>query len=232
MAKKLTKRKAVSFLRSYYDVLNEIPKNDDKLSFLLSVLDKLFIDKDPVNLNFIVNLSYESQRHSIEKSVKGYKDKTKQDLIGNPLKSTLNNPTQDPYQGGTEGCCQDPTQQEKEKEKEKEVYNTLSKDKIDFKVLLKYINTKTRRGFRTINDKVKKSFNARIKEGYTKEDIKQAIDNSIKAQYHKENNYQYLTPEFFSRSSTLDKYCNVSKIENKKTTDLSKWQKNPYNEDN
>ena len=82
MAKKLTKRKAVSFLRSYYDVLNEIPKKEDKLTFLLSVLDKLFTDKDPENLNFIVNLSYESQRHSIEKSVKGYKDKTKQDLMG------------------------------------------------------------------------------------------------------------------------------------------------------
>ena len=35
MAKKLTKRKAVNFLRSYYDVLNEIPKKEDKLDFFI-----------------------------------------------------------------------------------------------------------------------------------------------------------------------------------------------------
>ena len=226
MAKKLTKRKAVNFLRSYYDVLNEIPKKEDKLTFLLCVLDKLFIDKDPKDLNFIVNLSYESQRHSIEKSVKGFKDKTKTDLLGNPLKSRTNPPIQDPCQGG----YQDPSQQEKEKEKEKEkeVLNTPTKveiDKIDFKILLNFINEKTKRKYRVINKSVKNKYNARLKDGYTKEDIKNSIINAIKAKHHIENGFQYLTPEFFSRSSTLDKYS--SKKQEKKKT---KFIGNIYNE--
>ena len=86
---KPTKRKAFNFLRSYYDVLNELKEPDDKLNFLISIIDKQFIDEDPKELNFIVNLCYESQRHAIESSVKGWKRASKTDLIGNPMTDPL-----------------------------------------------------------------------------------------------------------------------------------------------
>ena len=56
MAKKPTKRKAFNFLRSYYDVLNELGNDKDKLNFLLAILNKQFTDEDPNGLNFIVNI--------------------------------------------------------------------------------------------------------------------------------------------------------------------------------
>lgn len=70
---KLTKRKAFNFLRSYFDVLNEIEKDEDKLAFLMAIINKQFLDEEPEGLNFIVNLCYQSQRHQIETSVKGWK---------------------------------------------------------------------------------------------------------------------------------------------------------------
>ena len=70
---KLTKRKAFNFLRSYFDVLNELEKDSDKLDFLMAIINKQFLDEDPKDLNFIVNLCYCSQRHQIESSVKGWK---------------------------------------------------------------------------------------------------------------------------------------------------------------
>lgn len=82
---KPTKRKAFNFLRSYFDVLNHLENDADKLSFLLSIINKQFLDEDPKDLNFIVKLCYDSQRHSIEKSVKGWKIASSTDLIGNPL---------------------------------------------------------------------------------------------------------------------------------------------------
>lgn len=112
--KKPTKRKSFNFLRSYFDVLNQLEKDEDKLSFLTSIINKQFLDQDPKDLNFIVNICYEGQRHSIEKSVKGYKDKMKTDILGNP--------TQGGTQGGRQGGRQDPSVQEKEKEKEKVIY--------------------------------------------------------------------------------------------------------------
>lgn len=101
---------------------------------------------------------------------------------------------------------QNPPLEKKEKRKEKE-----TNINIDFPSLLSFINTKTERQFKTINEKVRKSFRARIKEGYTKADIINAIVDASNSEYHMGNGRQYLTPEFFSRSDTLDKY---SKIKN------------------
>ena len=38
---KLTKRKAFNFLRSYFDVLNELKEDSDKLDFLMSIMETL-----------------------------------------------------------------------------------------------------------------------------------------------------------------------------------------------
>lgn len=130
---KPTKRKAFNFLRSYFDVLNELEKDDDKLNFLLSIINKQFLDEDPKDLNFIVNLCYESQRHAIESSVKGWKRVNKEVPPSNPTTDPTTNPTTNP--------TTDPKQVEvKEKVKEKEeIYKTfahLSISVLDFDKLV------------------------------------------------------------------------------------------------
>lgn len=134
MNSKPTKRKAFSFLRSYFDVLNKIENRDDKLDFLLSIINKQFLDEDPTNLSMIVDLSYESQRHQIEKSIKGWETKT-----GNDLAQPSIDPTEDPYEDPNshpsldsmegpskssesryQGPREDPYGQEEEKEEEEE----------------------------------------------------------------------------------------------------------------
>jgi hypothetical protein len=121
---KPTKRKAFSFLRSYFDVLNELPE-DQKLDFLLAIINKQFLDEDP-KLNGISKIGFEGVRHAVEQSVKGYKDKMKTDLLGNPL------------QGGSQGGYKGPLVQEKEEEKEKvqvkeKVQKSIEERKAEFK---------------------------------------------------------------------------------------------------
>lgn len=84
-------------------------------------------------------------------------------------------------------------------------------NKIDYQALLDVLNKSFSRGFKIINKKVQRSYDARLKEGYSKDNIMEAINNCVKNKYHQETNYQYCTPEFFSRSETLDKYANVTK---------------------
>jgi hypothetical protein len=93
---KLTKRKGFNFLRSYFDVLNELKNDADKLNFLLAIINKQFLDENPKDLDFIVNLCYESQRHQIESSVKGWKRVSRTDLIGNPISNPPSNPLSNP----------------------------------------------------------------------------------------------------------------------------------------
>lgn len=51
------------------------------------------------------------------------------------------------------------------------------------------------------------SFGSRISEGYSIEDFIKAVENATKDQYHISKNFQYLTPEFFTRQDKLDKFC-------------------------
>ena len=119
---KLTKRKQFAFYRSYYDVFNELPK-EDKLKFIEALFDKQFLDIDPINLTGMVKFAYISQMDSIERQVKGYQDKTK--VILNPKKGVKNTPSQ--------GVKLPPRQQEKEEEKEEEKDNTTTKEaEVDF----------------------------------------------------------------------------------------------------
>lgn len=176
-------RKAFNFYRSYYDVAKQLTAKDRE-KFLMALLEKQFEGKEP-DLDGMAKFAYLSQQHSIDSQVAGYEAKTNTTL------------------GGTEGGTEGGSVQEKEKGQVQYV--------IDFSSLLSFINNSTGRNFKVINKSVKSKFIARLKDGYTKQDIFTAITESVKTEYHKENNFQYLTPEFFSRASTLDKYSSTTK---------------------
>jgi uncharacterized phage protein (TIGR02220 family) len=88
----------------------------------------------------------------------------------------------------------------KEKEiKEKEIINNY-----DF--ILRF-NELTGKKLRVFDKKSKSQFEARLKEGFTTDDIETAIKNCLKDKFHIENR-QYLTPEFITRADKLQKYLN------------------------
>ncbi len=91
---------------------------------------------------------------------------------------------------------------------------TISDNVIDFDGLLKLFNGITGRSLRTINTKARKQFTSLLKEGYSKDDIKNAIKNCFNDPYHKKNP-KYLTPEFISRPDKFEKYFEgvVNKVE-------------------
>ena len=146
---KQTKRKAFNFLRSYFDVLNELPDDSDKLSFLMSVINKQFLNEDPKDLGFIAKLCYESQRHSIESSVKGWIRAAKTDLVGSPM---TNPPTLPP------------TNPKEEEEKEEE--EVQEKEQVEYTKIKEIFNSVCigLPKVKTVTDKRKKNINARIKE--------------------------------------------------------------------
>ena len=199
---KKTKRKGFNFFRSYYDVYNEL-ENNDKLLFIEALLDRQFLGKKPEDMKGMSKFAYISQLNSIDSQVKGYEDKLK-----SLNKDVLNF---DPWGGGAQGVNEKdltPTLQEKEKGEVKEevqdVDTSAKKPKIDFDKLLSFINEQTGKKFQVINQKTKDRYLAVLKEGYTQDNIRNAIVNACLDDYHKETNLKYLKPEYFSRSNTLD----------------------------
>ena len=112
-------RKAFNFFRSYYDVAMEL-NDKDRLAFYYALLNKQFNNCEPT-LNGMAKFAYLSQKHSIDTQIKGYFDKTKNQLF---------NPSHDPCQGGNIGGTVDPSVQEKEEEKEEEKNNIFSFDEF------------------------------------------------------------------------------------------------------
>jgi len=184
-------RKTFNFYRSYWDVANEL-NDKDRLAFYDALMKRQFTGVE-TDLDGMVKFAYLSQKHSIDRQIEGYENKTKE-------------PLQDPTEGGTQGGIEAPTVQLKEKEKEKE--------EVNYQALLEFVNKTFSRNFKVVNNTVKNKYKLLLKQGYTKEQISSAIKNCKLNKYHIENNYQYCTLEFFSRPETIDKYSDVSEINN------------------
>jgi hypothetical protein len=95
-------RKGFNFYRSYYDVANELNK-EDRLKFLWALIQKQF-DGTDTELSGMAKFAYLSQKFNIDTQVAGYENKTKTKIT--------------PMQGGAVGGAVGGSVQEKEKEKE------------------------------------------------------------------------------------------------------------------
>jgi uncharacterized phage protein (TIGR02220 family) len=98
---------------------------------------------------------------------------------------------------------------------DKSILEIQPKVVINWDSLLTQFNNLTKREFKLINDATKKQILTRLKEGYTKEDLWNAIQNCYNDDFHKENNHKYLTLEFISRAKMMEKYS-VDVVKSKK----------------
>lgn len=83
-------------------------------------------------------------------------------------------------------------------DKNKEIYN----------IYVSFISSfnKIRTSKFKATDKVSRQFNARIKEGFTVDQMLDALRNAMKVEYHINTGFKYLTPEFFTRSDKIELY--------------------------
>ena len=102
-------------------------------------------------------------------------------------------------------------EEEKREEEKKPNNNVGNKISFDWNKLLLTFNKITSKSCRVVNKKTKDQLKARLKEGYTKEDIITAIKNCYVDEYHKETNHKHLTLEFITRAVKLDKYISIKK---------------------
>ena len=124
-------------------------------------------------------------------------------------KETEIKPKLNPIESETKGIRED-------KIKEDKINNNLNP--INWDALLKFFNTTTNKKCRVVSTKAKNQFNARLKDGFTKEDIFKAIKNCYSDDWHIKNNHQYLTLEFISRADKLDKFSQIETINTSSTT--------------
>lgn len=85
-------------------------------------------------------------------------------------------------------------------------------DIINWEKLILQFNDMMNKKTKAINESVKASFKARLKEGYTKEDIVLTLENICKDEFHINNGFLHVTLEYVSRQKTIDKYINFKAV--------------------
>lgn len=110
--------------------------------------------------------------------------------------------------------CQNPNLHNSNLLKEQRINNTIlnnnkdnsKKEEIDFISLMNYYNKKFKKSVRVFPEKAKKQFNYLLNHKYNKSDIKKVIDMAFLDDFHKKDNYKYITLEFLSRLDKFERY--------------------------
>ena len=168
-------------------------------------------DEEPVSENPLVNLAFEPIKLQLKRDLKKWEDiKVKRSEAGKISAEKRKQQNQQVLTSveSVEQTSTNPTVKDNVNVKVNVINNNIV-ESIDFDQLLSFINSTFGRNFKVVNDKVKKKYKALFKQGYGKEQIKDAILNASKNDYHKQTNYQYCTLEFFSRPETIDKYSSL-----------------------
>lgn len=178
------------------DLWNKLP--DDVAGKLIKHIYAYVSDENPTSEDLIVNIAFEPIKQQLKRDLKLFEEKrVKRSEAGiagaNKRWQTIAN---DSKRIKSIAKIADNVNVN-----DNDIYN------IDYQALLDFVNKTFGRNFKVITDKVKRAYKKLLKDGYKKEDIINAIKNCKDNSYHKENNYQYCTPEFFSRSETIDKYA-------------------------
>jgi Cys-tRNA synthase (O-phospho-L-seryl-tRNA:Cys-tRNA synthase) len=197
-------RKTFNFYRSYWDVANEL-NDKDRLAFYDALMKRQFTGVE-TDLEGMVKFAYLSQKHSIDRQIEGFENKTKI-------------PLQDPTEGGTQGGIEAPTVQLKEKEKEKEEYTKVPfQERVN--KFLNWFNAefvkhgKQQAKFRTLNAQTESNLK-KLFDKYNTEEWCLAFENMICNTWVIEN--KNATPDHFLRPANFEKYLNQVKNENTKT---------------
>lgn len=94
--------------------------------------------------------------------------------------------------------------------------------KVDWNKLLALFNQITGKNARVVPVKARGQIRQRLREGFTKIDIRNALVNAMQHPYHKETNFQYITLEFISRSDKLSRFSTQNTAVVKKKADTFK----------
>jgi len=192
-------RKGFNFYRSYYDVANELNK-EDRLKFLWALIQKQF-DGTDTELSGMAKFAYLSQKFNIDTQVAGYENKTKTKIT--------------PMQGGTVGGTVGGSVQEKdkEKEKEKEKEQIIKADAISIEKFLLWFNDmklkykKVEGKFKTLSKTDLNNLKSLKALGYTAEDFEHAYKIMIDSEWVKINKTD--TVKHFLVNDNFSKYVNT-----------------------
>ena len=194
----------------YADLIHTVKQlPNDKAGLLFKHILSYVNDLEPATKDIIVKIAFEPIKQQLKRDLKKYESKKKQWSEAGKKSAEVRKQKQRTLTTvdsvATVLTVNDNVN-----------VNVNVSNNIDWIKLLSKFNDITGKKSKVVPEKAKKQILARIKEGYTKNDILKGIENCYKDSHHKETNHKYLTLEFISRPDKLEKFVNVTPIAQKK----------------
>ena len=198
-------RDSMIFYRSFYEAIKEL--SFESQGIIYNAIYEYGLNKNEVELKGIEKTIFTLIKPQLDANLRKFNNGNKG---GRPPKNNLNETELKPKNNLNET--------KKKANVNDNVNNNVNNnntiESIDYDVFLNTINNIFGRSFKMINVSVRKKYEMLLKQGYTKHQIHNAMLNCKNNDYHKESNYRYCTPEFFSRPFIIDKYGDTSLNDN------------------
>lgn len=194
----------------YADLLHTVMQlPNDKAGLLFKHILSYVNDLEPVTKDIIVKIAFEPIKQQLKRDLKKYEKKKKQWSEAGKKSAEVRKNKRQQTLTDVKNVPTDLTVNVNDN------VNVNVSNIIDWSKLLDKFNSITGKKSRVVPEKAKKAILARLKEGYTKQDILNAIQNCYNDSHHKETNHKYLTLEFISRPDKLEKFATIIKSVNK-----------------
>lgn len=177
---------------------------DEQAGKLIKHIFAYVNDENPATNDVLLNLAFTPIKQSLKRDLKRYENIVERNREngkkgGRPRKPKKPN-----------GLIQNPEEPKKadsDNDSDNDI-DIINKDKliVFFELLQNHFNETFNKRTRVFPPSIKKKYKQALKEGYNIEDIKQAMINASKDNFHIESNFKYCTLEFFSRIEKIDKF--------------------------
>jgi hypothetical protein len=197
----------------YVDTIHVVKKlPDETAGKLLKLILSYVNDEDPIVDDLMLDIVFEPIKQQLKRDLK------KWDVIREKRSSAGKASANKRQQKAThvDTCEQMSTDNVNVNVNVNDNVINKNQSKIDVAFLLNHFNQTFSKRSRIIPDKVLKSYQSRIKEGYLMEEITSAMTNASRDKFHIENQFTHCTLEFFSRAEKIDKFANTSIKQNQK----------------
>ena len=199
---------------------------DDKAGELIKHIFKYVNDEDPQTEDVLINAVFANIKNQLKRDLKKYEEFIERQTR-NGQKGGRPKQTQKTH--GLSGKPKKPdTDTVTDNDTVTDINNSNSNELPQPDAFDSYIKTWTQATGRTIKSKRSevaktaiKHFNARIREGYTLEEITTAINNAASDPHHSESGYKWLTLDFILRPQQLERWREDNREQRKEADMIS-----------
>jgi hypothetical protein len=204
----------------YTDLINTVEKlPNDTAGKLFKHILQYVNDMQPTSDELIVEIVFEPIKQSLKRDLekynrivernranglKGGRPTIKEDKLPKPIET----------QSVNLGEKENPKQARNDNDNDNDI-NKINLT-VNWDLFLSKFNSITGKKAKVVNEKCKRQVRSRLSEGYTKQDIVEAIKNCAVDKYHVETGLKYLTLEFITRADKMEMFTTMKKPEFKK----------------